>query len=148
MPDFPALQSAVLRRATAGLLFYAFDLIAQDGEDLRAWPLLERKAALKKLLRNAPERVIAGAAVLGAAAAACRYTSVLPLPVGPCTKTWPPSASSRATMRSTLATCSGVSSAGSGSPPSASRAPGSLRAPRRRAMNGATSASARAGVEP
>ena len=37
MPDFAALQSAVLRRATAGLLFYAFDLIAQGGEDLRAY---------------------------------------------------------------------------------------------------------------
>jgi len=76
MPDFAALQSAVLGRATAGLLFYAFDLIAQGGEDLRARPLLERKAALKKLLRNAPERVIyvepfdsPGAAVLNSACA-------------------------------------------------------------------------------
>ena len=76
MPDFAALQSAVLRRATAGLLFYAFDLIAQGGEDLRARPLLERKAALKELLRNAPERVIyvehfdsPGAAVLNSACA-------------------------------------------------------------------------------
>jgi bifunctional non-homologous end joining protein LigD len=58
MPDFPALQSAVLRRATAGLVFYAFDLLARGGEDLRARPLLERKAALKQLLRNPPERVI------------------------------------------------------------------------------------------
>src|SRR5215210_3110145 len=55
MPDFAALQSAALRRATAGLLFYAFDLIAQGGEDLRAWPLLERKSALKELLKNAPK---------------------------------------------------------------------------------------------
>src|SRR5215210_1679756 len=55
MPDFAALQSAALRRATAGLLFYAFDLIAQGGEDLRAKPLLDRKAALKELLKNAPK---------------------------------------------------------------------------------------------
>jgi bifunctional non-homologous end joining protein LigD len=76
MPDFPALQSAVQRRATARLLFYAFDIMAQGGEDLRDRPLLERKAALKELLRNAPERVIAGAAVLGAAAAACTTRQV------------------------------------------------------------------------
>jgi bifunctional non-homologous end joining protein LigD len=76
MPDFPALQSAALRRATARLLFYAFDLIAQGGEDLRDRPLLERKAALKKLLKNPPERVIyvehfdiPGAAVLSSACA-------------------------------------------------------------------------------
>ena len=52
------MQSAALRRATAELLFYAFDLIAHGGEDLRARPLLERKAALKKLLKNAPKPVI------------------------------------------------------------------------------------------
>ena len=71
-----------------------------------------------------------------AAAAAWRYTSVFPLPVGPCSRTWPPSASSAATIRSTLERCSGVSSAGSGSPPSASRAAGSRRAPRRASVEG------------
>jgi hypothetical protein len=32
--------------------FYAFDLLALDGEDLRARPLVERKALLKRLVRQ------------------------------------------------------------------------------------------------
>ena len=46
-PDFHALRSK--RRGHEAVLF-AFDLIEQDGEDLRAWPLLARKRWLKKLL--------------------------------------------------------------------------------------------------
>jgi bifunctional non-homologous end joining protein LigD len=39
-PDFAAPQSAVQRRATGGLLFYVFDLVARGGADLRDRPLL------------------------------------------------------------------------------------------------------------
>ena len=37
-------------RKTDDLIFYAFDLLFADGEDLRSLPLGERKARLKKLL--------------------------------------------------------------------------------------------------
>jgi hypothetical protein len=36
----------------SGLDLYAFDLIEHDGEDIRNLPLLDRKAALARLLRN------------------------------------------------------------------------------------------------
>ena len=32
--------------------FYAFDLLAVDGEDLREWPLVERKRWLRRLIRQ------------------------------------------------------------------------------------------------
>jgi bifunctional non-homologous end joining protein LigD len=51
-PDFAALKAAIERGQSGGLLFYAFDLIARGGEDLRDRPLLDRKAALKRLLRK------------------------------------------------------------------------------------------------
>ena len=74
-PDFAALKAALEREETGDLLFYAFDLIALSGEDLRERPLLERKAALRKLLAaKRPERVAylehfdwPGGAVLGTA---------------------------------------------------------------------------------
>jgi ATP-dependent DNA ligase len=37
---------------------FAFDAIAIDGRDLRALPLLERKAELAKLLRVADDSVL------------------------------------------------------------------------------------------
>jgi bifunctional non-homologous end joining protein LigD len=73
-PDFAALKAAIEREDTDRLLFYAFDLIARGGEDLRQKPLLERKSALKAMLRKAPEHVAyvehfdrPGGAVLGGA---------------------------------------------------------------------------------
>jgi bifunctional non-homologous end joining protein LigD len=39
-------------------LFFAFDLLFLNGEDLRALPLTERKARLKKLLRRKRSRVL------------------------------------------------------------------------------------------
>jgi DNA ligase D-like protein (predicted ligase) len=50
----PALEQALKARRTEQLIFYAFDLLYLDGIDLRPRPLLERKAALAKLL-GAPE---------------------------------------------------------------------------------------------
>src|ERR1700716_4246624 len=49
-PDFSTLQAALSDGKTDALIFYAFDLLFADGEDLRALPLGERKARLKKLL--------------------------------------------------------------------------------------------------
>jgi len=49
-PDFSALQAAISDGKTDGLIFYAFDLLFAEGEDLRRLPLRERKARLKGLL--------------------------------------------------------------------------------------------------
>lgn len=49
-PDFPALQAAMAERRSAGLVFFAFDLLFDGAEDLRALPLLERKRRLKARL--------------------------------------------------------------------------------------------------
>jgi bifunctional non-homologous end joining protein LigD len=38
--------------------FYAFDLLAVDGEDLREWPLAERKRRLRKLIPSVPTRLL------------------------------------------------------------------------------------------
>jgi len=50
LPDFSALQAAIAEGKTNNLIFYAFDLLFAGGEDLRAVPLHERKARLKRLL--------------------------------------------------------------------------------------------------
>ncbi|MFX4528099.1 DNA ligase, partial [Acinetobacter baumannii] len=36
LPDFSALQAAIAEGKTANLIYYAFDLLFADGEDLRA----------------------------------------------------------------------------------------------------------------
>src|ERR1044071_3411666 len=48
LPCFDELKK--IRRSCA-IVFYAFDLLALNGEDLRPLPLLKRKAALKRILR-------------------------------------------------------------------------------------------------
>ena len=50
--DFSALQDA-LKHNKATFVYYAFDLLHLDGQDLTGKPLLERKAALKDLLEGA-----------------------------------------------------------------------------------------------
>ena len=52
-PDFAGLQLALSEQRTAELVFYAFDLLFETGEDLRALPLAKRKARLKALLDEA-----------------------------------------------------------------------------------------------
>ena len=49
-PDFSALQAAISDGKTDQLIFYAFDLLFAEGEDLRRLPLEERKARLKQLI--------------------------------------------------------------------------------------------------
>jgi bifunctional non-homologous end joining protein LigD len=49
-PDFAALQAALSDGKTEPLIFFAFDLLFAEGEDLRRLPLSARKAKLQKLL--------------------------------------------------------------------------------------------------
>ncbi|MDP3298906.1 MAG: ATP-dependent DNA ligase, partial [Phenylobacterium sp.] len=49
-PDFPALQAALAEGDSDDLIFFAFDALVLDGEDLRDLPLRERKARLAAVL--------------------------------------------------------------------------------------------------
>ncbi|MEO6840845.1 MAG: DNA ligase D [Bradyrhizobium sp.] len=49
-PDFSTLQAAISDGKTDKLIFFAFDLLFADGEDLRRVPLADRKAQLKRML--------------------------------------------------------------------------------------------------
>ena len=53
-PDFAALQAALSDGKSENLIFFAFDLLSADKEDLRPLPLTTRKARLAALLKNAP----------------------------------------------------------------------------------------------
>jgi len=48
--DFQALQARLKGQEKGPMVFFAFDLLFLNGEDLRDSPLIERKAALKKVL--------------------------------------------------------------------------------------------------
>jgi bifunctional non-homologous end joining protein LigD len=52
LPDFQALQGAFDSSRTSQIVYYLFDLPFCDGEDLRAWPLIERRARLQSLLED------------------------------------------------------------------------------------------------
>ncbi len=56
-PDFAALQAALSDGDTQNLIFFAFDLLFIEGEDLRKCPLSERKQRLKELLEDQPRAV-------------------------------------------------------------------------------------------
>jgi len=49
-PDFSTLQAAISDGKTDELIFFAFDLLFAEGEDLRRVPLADRKAQLKRML--------------------------------------------------------------------------------------------------
>jgi len=51
-PDFAGLQAALSDGKTEPLIFFAFDLLFVDGEDLRPLPLTDRKARLQPLLKK------------------------------------------------------------------------------------------------
>jgi bifunctional non-homologous end joining protein LigD len=55
-PNFAALQAALSDGKTDTLIFFVFDLLFADGEDLRKLPLQDRKARLKELLETARGR--------------------------------------------------------------------------------------------
>jgi bifunctional non-homologous end joining protein LigD len=50
VPDFSMLQAALSRGERDRFIYYVFDLLHLDGKDLSREPLLERKAALQRLL--------------------------------------------------------------------------------------------------
>jgi bifunctional non-homologous end joining protein LigD len=50
--ELPAAVAARPTRIAARLLYYAFDILYLDGQDLRAAPLIERKPLLETLLDN------------------------------------------------------------------------------------------------
>jgi bifunctional non-homologous end joining protein LigD len=52
---FHALQAALSSGEDSHLVFFAFDLLFADGEDLRSLPLVERKQRLQALLAHAPK---------------------------------------------------------------------------------------------
>ncbi|OWV66148.1 ATP-dependent DNA ligase [Rhizobium sp. N122] len=52
-PDFAALQAAISEGRTGDLVYFAFDLLYDGGEDLRSMPVVERKARLQSLLSEA-----------------------------------------------------------------------------------------------
>ena len=56
-PDFAGLQAALSDGDTDDLIFFAFDLLAEDGEDLRDLPLRERKARLKAMMGQGDPRL-------------------------------------------------------------------------------------------
>lgn len=55
-PDFAALQAALSDGETDTLIFFVFDLLFADGEDLRKLPLSARKERLKEFLDKARGR--------------------------------------------------------------------------------------------
>ena len=61
------------------ILFYAFDLLQLDGEDLRRQPVLQRKAALKKVLGKAPDRIRFSASLEGPIAELIKQAQALRL---------------------------------------------------------------------
>lgn len=56
-PSFSALQAALSEGRGAKLVYFAFDLLFADSEDLRELPLSERKARLKALLGEGDGRL-------------------------------------------------------------------------------------------
>ncbi len=56
-PDFAALQAALSDQQTENLIFFVFDLLFLDGEDLRKLELRERKQRLQELLQEQPKSI-------------------------------------------------------------------------------------------
>ncbi len=54
-PDFAALQAALSEGTTVNLVYFAFDLLFDGGEDLRSAPLIKRKERLQNLLAEASD---------------------------------------------------------------------------------------------
>ncbi|WP_398499349.1 non-homologous end-joining DNA ligase, partial [Variovorax sp.] len=55
--DFQALQSAFDSTRTQDIVYFLFDLPYYDGHDLRAVPLVERRALLERLLADPPPEI-------------------------------------------------------------------------------------------
>ncbi len=68
IPDFGALQRCFDSAATEEVLFYVFDLPYADGYDLRAVPLIARRAVLQRLLGKSASHVVRMSEVFDASA--------------------------------------------------------------------------------
>jgi bifunctional non-homologous end joining protein LigD len=75
MPDFNALQQTLSGERASPLVYMLFDLPYLEGYDLSKATLVERKAALEKLLANAPERLSYSTHVVGHAVEAFNQAS-------------------------------------------------------------------------
>src|SRR5881398_2003955 len=64
-PSFQLLQSTLKESKGANLVFYAFDLLIDRGEDIRKLPNIERKARLASLLEGVSPPIIYGDHVVG-----------------------------------------------------------------------------------
>jgi bifunctional non-homologous end joining protein LigD len=64
-PDFSTLQEAI-SAGGEGLTFFAFDLLADRGEDTTKLPQLARKERLRGLLEGADERIVFSEHIVGA----------------------------------------------------------------------------------
>jgi hypothetical protein len=51
---FQLLQGFAIVLVRPPIVFYAFDLLRLNGQDLRSWPIEERKAKLAALLKRPP----------------------------------------------------------------------------------------------
>jgi bifunctional non-homologous end joining protein LigD len=56
VPDFAALQAALADDDTSKLVFFVFDMLFAEHEDLRGLSLLDRKARLKEFLESHPRK--------------------------------------------------------------------------------------------
>lgn len=77
LPDFGALQRSLENERTSAVVFYVFDLPHVGGQDLRAAPLVARRAVLERLLEDRPSDAVRFSAVFEESAAsvlssACR----------------------------------------------------------------------------
>lgn len=55
LPDFVGLQHALSTKKTGQLVFYVFDLMYREREDMRMWPLSTRKTVLERLATDLGE---------------------------------------------------------------------------------------------
>ena len=64
-PSFQLLQATLKDQKGANLVFYAFDLLIERGEDIRKLPNIERKARLAALLEGVAPPIIYGDHIVG-----------------------------------------------------------------------------------
>jgi DNA ligase D-like protein (predicted ligase)/DNA ligase D-like protein (predicted polymerase)/DNA ligase D-like protein (predicted 3'-phosphoesterase) len=57
VPSFSALQAALSEEKTEKLVFFVFDMLFAEHEDLRAMPLSDRKERLQELLDSQPKKL-------------------------------------------------------------------------------------------
>ena len=55
--NFQNLQNSIKGKDDKKLIYYAFDLLFLNGQDLRSLPLIERKEMLQNLLKGAPKNI-------------------------------------------------------------------------------------------